>query len=198
MVRPVQRAAVSETRASRLDEFLPAYEFVERHSVPLAAPPRDALAAAKAATPREMPLVRGLFVLRSLPAFVRSGRGLPSAKDSSLAEQMVEFGFVPLCDDEAEVVLGFVGQPWRLTGGSMPRLGSAEEWLAFDAPGYVKAVMNFRADGERLTTETRVHATDAMSRRRFGRYWLVVAPFSGLIRRVWLRAAASRLAASGG
>lgn len=178
----------------RLDEFLPEYEFVERHAVSLATPPREALAAAKEATPGEMPLVRALFVLRSLPALVSRGRGLPSEKTRPLAEQMVEFGFVPLCDDEDEVVLGFVGQPWRITGGTMPRLHSADEWLAFDESGYVKAVMNFHSDGARLTTETRIHATDAASRRRFARYWRVIRPGSGLIRRSWLRAAARRLA----
>lgn len=177
---------------SRLDEFLPEFEFVERHAVALSVPAREALAAAKEATPGEMPLVRTLFALRSLPALVRRGRGLPSAKTRPLAEQMVEFGFVPLCDDEDEVVLGFVGQPWRLTGGTMPRLGSPEQWLAFAEPGFVKAVMNFRADGGRLTTETRIHATDPQSRRRFGRYWRVIRPGSGLIRRSWLRAAKRR------
>ncbi len=40
-----------------------------------------------------------------------------------------------------------------------------------------------------LRTETRVYASDASSRWRFRAYWLVVRPFSGLIRRSWLRAA---------
>jgi hypothetical protein len=192
VVRPLRCPAVS-----RLDEFLPEYEFVERHAVAAAVPAREAVEAAKAATPAEMRLVRMLFALRSLPALVRRGGGLPRARSRPLAEQMVAFGFVPLCDDEDEVILGFVGQPWRVTGGKMPRLAGAEEWLAFDKPGYAKAVMNFRADGARLTTETRVHIEDADSRRRFARYWRVIRPFSGVIRRVWLRAAASRLAAAG-
>ena len=143
-----------------------------------------------------MPLVRTLFALRSMPARVRRGRGLPAEPRRSLAEQMVGFGFVPLAEDGHEVVLGFVGQPWRLTGGSMPRLASARAWLDFDEPGYVKAAMSFRAvaDGSstKLETETRIHATDPTSRRRFGRYWLVIRPGSGLIRRSWLRAAKRR------
>ena len=40
-----------------------------------------------------------------------------------------------------------------------------------------------------LRTETRVQASDASARRRFLVYWLAVRPFSGLIRRAWLRAA---------
>jgi hypothetical protein len=48
--------------------------------------------------------------------------------------------------------------------------------------------LGFRFDGETLATETRVWAADPSSRRRFRRYWLVIRPCSGLIRRVWLRA----------
>lgn len=49
-----------------------------------------------------------------------------------------------------------------------------------------------RADGSGsvLSTETRVHAATARARRAFRLYWLVVGPFSALIRRRWLRAAA--------
>jgi hypothetical protein len=56
--------------------------------------------------------------------------------------------------------------------------------------------MNFSAGlvdaGTELCTETRVVATDADSRRRFGRYWRVIRPGSALIRRNWLAAAKRR------
>jgi hypothetical protein len=173
-----------------IDELFGEYDFAERHEVRVASP-RAALDAVKAVTPREMPLLRVLFALRSGPAVVVRGRGLPRAKDRPLVEQMVEFGFVPLAERDDELVFGFVGQPWRVLGGSMPRL-TRDDWLAFDSPGYVKAVMNFRAAESVLETETRIRATDEASRRRFRRYWLVIRPFSGLIRRVWLRASARR------
>ena len=48
--------------------------------------------------------------------------------------------------------------------------------------------MNFKAapaqDGALLTTETRMLATDEASRRRFARYWRLIRPASGLIRRL--------------
>ena len=47
-------------------------------------------------------------------------------------------------------------------------------------------------DGSRLETETRVFLTDRASRRRFAAYWLVIRPFSGLVRRRWLQAARRR------
>jgi hypothetical protein len=175
--------------ASKLDELLPSYDFSRVHRTPLAVPPSEALATVKAVTPGEMPLMRVLFALRSLPALVTRRRGLPAAKERPLVEQMIEFGFVPLAEEDDELVLGFVGQPWKLSGGSMPRLSSAAEWTAFDEPGYVKAAMNFRADGATLSTETRVRATDPGSRRRFTPYWRGIRPGSGLVRRSWLRAA---------
>jgi hypothetical protein len=48
--------------------------------------------------------------------------------------------------------------------------------------------MNFRFAGGILTTETRIEPTDALSGRRFRRYWMLIRPFSGLTRLVWLRA----------
>ena len=183
-------------RRSRLDELLPDYDFSERHSRTVGTAPAAALAAVKSATPAEMRLVRVLFALRSGPALLTRGRGLPSAPGHPLAEQMIEFGFVPLADAVDELVLGFVGQPWKLSGGTMPRLRSADEWIAFAEPGYVKAVMNFRAEavggGSTLETETRIAATDTRSRRRFSRCWVVIRPWSGLIRRSWLNAAKRR------
>ena len=53
-----------------------------------------------------------------------------------------------------------------------------------------------RGKGARLATETRVHELDSTARLRFRLYWLVVGPFSALIRRRWL-AAARRAAESG-
>jgi hypothetical protein len=47
-----------------------------------------------------------------------------------------------------------------------------------------------RADGSLLTTETRVHASTPRALRLFRLYWLLVGPFSALIRRRWLKAIA--------
>jgi hypothetical protein len=53
-----------------------------------------------------------------------------------------------------------------------------------------------RDHGALLATETRVHPLNSTARWRFRLYWLVVGPFSALIRRRWLSAA--RGAAAGG
>src|SRR4051812_30759241 len=175
-------------RPSRLDELLPHFDFVETHARRVGASPGAALAAARAATPGEMPGVRLLYALRSAPGLLNARRrGLPRRKGRSLWEQMLESGFLLLADEQDEIVLGYAGQPWKLAGGSPPEVSSAADWTRFSAPGYVKAGMSFRVEaaegGALLTTETRVLATDEASRRRFGRYWRVIRPGSGLIRR---------------
>jgi hypothetical protein len=43
-----------------------------------------------------------------------------------------------------------------------------------------------------LATEIRVLLTDERSRQALGRCWLVIRPFSGLIRRRWLAAVVRR------
>jgi hypothetical protein len=56
----------------------------------------------------------------------------------------------------------------------------------------VRLGMSFAAThdavGSRLTTETRVGASDRRALLAFRVYWLLVGPFSALIRRRWLRA----------
>jgi hypothetical protein len=167
-----------------LDELLPSYDFRERHSTLVDAPSAAALVAVKAATLREMAGVGPLFALR----------GIRAARDRPLVAELVRFGFDRLVDAEDELVLGYVGQPWRPTGGRRVRPATSEAWAAFDEPGYAKAALSFRAIDGRLETETRVRVTDEASRRRFALYWALVRPWSGLIRRSWLRAARRRAA----
>ena len=69
---------------------------------------------------------------------------------------------------------------------------TAEQCRKLAGPGWAKATMNFLIEPRRagcvVTTETRVHATDARTRRRFRAYWTLIYPGSTLIRRMWLRA----------
>jgi hypothetical protein len=68
------------------------------------------------------------------------------------------------------------------------------EFVAGLSPRGLQIAFDFRAeprpDGSLLTTETRVHALTPRARRLFRLYWLVVGPFSALIRRRWLKAIA--------
>lgn len=158
-------------------DALPVYHHSERHSIRVAASPERTLAAAREVTLGELPFVRLLARLRGLGP----GHG-------PLWEALLGAGFQPFGDD----TLVLVGRPWR--AGYERR--HVEDFIVFAEPGWAKMAIDLRAvpdgDGARLETETRVFLTDRPARRRFAAYWLVIRPFSGLIRRLWLRAAKRR------
>ncbi|MBA2462465.1 MAG: hypothetical protein H0V45_11965, partial [Actinobacteria bacterium] len=139
-----------------------------------AAAPQQALAAARETRLDELPVVRALFRLRGLT------RGPTGALWDALAAE----GFRTHGDE----TLVAVGKPWRLRGG----MRDVEDFAGFDEPGYAKMAMDVRHADGRLLTETRVLLTSRDARRAFRPYWLAVRPFSGLIRRSWLRAAKKR------
>jgi hypothetical protein len=152
-----------------LDAFLPAYDFSTRHAVAVAVDPVRADRALREVTFKEVPLVRALLVARGL--------GLRRGEDTVLGAMVPRATVLEDVPGEG-VVLTLSGQFWRLRGRGP------------EAPA--TAVIDFRAVPGSLATETRVHIPDPVSRRKFGRYWRVVRPFSGLIRMVVLRAAKRR------
>lgn len=171
-----------------LDELLPRWDFRERHGRTVAATPERVWDAINEVTLGEMPLARLLFRLR----------GMPQAADRPLLDQMLAGGFALLGEEPGrELAAGVVARMWR-PGGDVQEIAGGPEFVAFQRPGFAKGAMDFRVLGQaggastRVETETRVLATDAAARRAFGRYWLLVRPGSGFIRRVWLRAIAQR------
>jgi len=120
-----------------------------------------------------------------------------TARDEKIERFFLAHRFVVLSRSPTELVAGAVGSVWRPRGGLVP-LADAEAWRTASVPGTIKAAIDFRATeapgGSRLSTETRVLAADPRARRLFRLYWLVVGPFSALIRRRWLRAVARRAA----
>jgi hypothetical protein len=159
-------------------DALPIVHVRERHALSVQASPEEALAAGRAVTLDEVPVVRLLFRLRGLRALA----GAP------VWEVLGRQGFGPFGDD----TLVAVGRPWSPRGG----LREIADFAAFDERGYAKVALDLRArpvaTGALLETETRVFLTDVASRRRFRAYWLAIRPFSGLVRRRWLRAARRR------
>ena|SRR5438094_9660359 len=150
-----------------IDRVLPRYDVHEVHSIACTRSIEEALATPVAADP----LVRLLFRLRGLPT------------TGTIGDLFARMGFEELARDEREVVVGAAGTPWRPGGGVIP--------FAEAGPGTVRIAANFLVEGDRLSTETRVQAVDDAARRMFARYWRLVGPFSGVIRRRWLRRVAA-------
>jgi hypothetical protein len=154
-------------------DALPEYHHRERHSIAVGAPAGRALAAAREVQLADLPVVRGLVRLRGMR---------PQA--GSLWDAMRGTSFRERGDD----TLVAVGRPWQVRGG----MREVDDFDAFVEPGYAKMAVDLRfADGH-LVTETRVFLTSPEARRRFRAYWLLIRPFSGLTRRLWLRAAKRR------
>jgi hypothetical protein len=181
--------------ATVLDRLVPTFQAVERHSTTIAASTDHVWAALTQVTVGELRLFRLLMGVRVLPGWLL---GRPRARfdaEEPLLGWAVRFGFTILGEDtRRELVVGAIGQPWRLVGGRSVAVAGGEDFAAFDQAGYAKMAANFRlaplagARATRLSTETRVACTDATSARRFARYWWLIRPASGAIRRSWLAA----------
>ncbi len=187
---PVSRAA---RRESRLDEFLPVWQFSEYHETRVAAPPARVYEAIKNVKADEIALFRTLTWIR------RGGRQQPESilnagKTKSIIDVATSTTFVKLADDAPrELVIGTVVVAPRGTRGKL----TPEVFRKTLPPGFALAAMNFRVmpdgEGSLVTTETRVFANSDGARRRFARYWRIIYPGSALIRRMWLRAIEQRV-----
>lgn len=163
-----------------LSDALPEYHFRERHQRRVDASPEAVFAAIRSVTLAETPVARTLMRLR----------GMHAGSVRPIVEEMDAEGFVQLAETPLqELLYTAIGQPWKPVGGKRP---DAADFRAFAEPGYAKMGFNFWLEHGVLSTETRVLLTDERSRKLFRRYWLVIRPFSGLIRREWLRAIARR------
>jgi hypothetical protein len=166
-----------------LDDVLPESDFREVHRRRVVASTADLFAAVEAVTPAELPLFRLLIRLRSVGL-----RTLGRSLGEPLFAQLQAQGFVLLGRDAPrELVLGLVGTLWRIRGG-LRSVGDLAAFRAFGEPATVKVATNIAVEDGLVATETRVLASDAEARRRFRAYWLVVRPWSGAVRREWLRA----------
>jgi hypothetical protein len=178
---------------SRLDEFAPAWQFREFHTLTIDAPPDRVFEAIRQVRADE------IFLFRTLTWIRRAGRPLPESilnpgDRAPLIDVATRGGFVRLADEPPrELVLGTVIiAPPGARGTLTPELFKKPL-----PPGFALATMNFLVkpvghEGSVVSTETRVYANSAAARRRFAAYWRVIYPGSAMIRRMWLHAIRSR------
>jgi hypothetical protein len=177
---------------TRLDSFMPRWHFSEFHATRVNAPPAVVFRAVLETTADEIRLFRTLTAIR------RFGRPGPESILNAPGRQPIlevatRGGFVLLAEEvNREIVVGVVvaAPPQvRAVGRLTP-----ETFVGLDdRAGVAKATMNFLlapdgTDRTVLSTETRVFATDASAKHRFGPYWRTIYPGSSIIRYMWLRA----------
>jgi hypothetical protein len=186
---------------THLDDFMPVYQFSEFHSVRVAAPKEKVYAAIRSVTADEISLFRTFTWVRRL------GRPGPDSILNAPAHEPIldvatRTSFLLLADEpNHEIVLGtavIVPPGWRPKGRPTP-----EGFRALHDPGFAVAAMNFLVQDAGsgttiVTTETRIYATDAATRRRFALYWRTIYPGSSLLRYTWLRAVQRRSESSQG
>ncbi len=235
---PEQRVA---TPVTHLDEFLPAYQFGEFHSIRIQAPRERVYAALGEVSADEITFFRTLTWIR------RFGQPGPESilnppPNEPLLALALRTNFMKLAEEpNREIVLGTLA---AAPGGTpLKKNPTPEDFKALAAPqpsplpqasprssepageavdsqqsetkekpnteatdagaqssprkGFALAAINFRLEdvdnGETLlTTETRIYATDASTRRKVAAYWRVIYPGSALIRVMWLRAIRNR------
>jgi hypothetical protein len=175
-----------------IDSFVPVPDAAEEHNTQIAAN-REAVYQALWTTDFGGSwIVKGLLIFRSLPKLLLHPSRRTQANRRITLQTIIEAGFGILAEaPNREIVLGVTGPFWRPVGNVLPF--NKDNFRGAAPPGVACAVWNFAvADaGEGctiLSTETRIISGDSSSRRKFRAYWLFVRPFSGLIRRLMLRA----------
>jgi hypothetical protein len=176
---------------SLLEHFAPNPDAAEFHQIEVRASPDVVYRALWTTDLGRSPIVKALLTLRSLPGIILS-RGTGFARAELTLQTIIDAGFGLLSEQPGrEVVLGVSGRFWRLAGNLEPF--DPESFSRPVPPGMARAAWNFKVapsdgQGTTLSTETRVTCGDAASRTKFRFYWLVVRPFSGLIRSIMLKA----------
>lgn len=175
-----------------LDTASPRWQYRERHEILVRATPGVVSRAVKETTADE---IAGFQFLTAVRRFGRPGPEniLHAPGRLPLLDVATRTTFRLLADTPDEVVIG------TLVAGAGRAVvpANVSDFAALDStPGLAKATMNFRLMPEgnwtRVTTETRVFATDAATRRTFGWYWRAIYPGSAMIRVAWLRAIRAR------
>lgn len=193
LILPAPESRVTHVQ-TRLDEFMPVWQFSELHAIDVAAPPARVFEVMNRVRPDEILLFRTLIAIRSLGQPPPQSVQKAITAYESLHDIAVHSTFVVLADDPPrETVDGtIVGRP----PGPREPLTPAIFHKALP-PGYALAAMNTivtpnGSGGSRVSTETRVFANSPAARRRFAAYWRVIYPGSALIRRMMLRAIRQR------
>ncbi len=171
-----------------LDEYMPDYDVVERHSVVVNAPADEAFRAACEMDLQDSTVVQLLFKSRALifgaiPGREQAGQGIIT--------RMIALGWGKL--DELpgrEIVMGSATQPWEADVVFRPI--PSERFASFHNKGFVKIAWTLRVDPLTETTstfrtETRAIACGSLARSKFRPYWAFLSPGIALIRLAMLR-----------
>jgi hypothetical protein len=179
-----------------IDPFAPHPDAAEIHTIEIAAPPEAVYRALRTTNFADSFVIRCLLALRALPRLFKRRRRAATRLHTLTLDTVLQGSFGVLAEDPGrEIVIGVTGRFWRPIDNTSPF--NEQHFRDAVRPGFARAIWNFAVREGRngrtiLSTETRVVCGDRSSRRMFRVYWLVVRPFSGLIRILMLRAVRKR------
>ena len=195
MSRSVTPGLQSSAANHGIDQYAPSFQFRELHDTVVQAPPDRVFAAIQAVSAGEIALFHAFTWIR------RGGADGPESllnppPNKPILKVATDTGFMLLLEQPPqEVVIGavLVAPP----GTKRPDAFTPDDYQRITAPGFAMATMNFRVEpagggASRLSTETRVFATDRATVRLFTPYWRMIFPGSAILRITWLRAIKAR------
>lgn len=174
-------------RATLLDTVMPEYQFSERHSARVHADPARVLQAVRQSTFRDMKSLLTLLKFRGAALRHDDSSAFREWQDKPILDSFVASGYV--LGGGAREIVACGGA--NLAAAAPLRARTLQEFAAYREPRAVKIAFGFdvkdAGDGwSSITAETRVVATDVASRGGMARYWRLIVPGSGLLRRQWL------------
>jgi hypothetical protein len=187
---PVTGAPVVAGGSTELDRVLPQYDRSERHQIRVHSQCESVRRAVDEVTFAD---IRGFSTLMSL----RAGRTVRAQPRPILTAMTGPgAGFTLLANTGGEFVAGNVGRPWK-NERPLP-IRDADAFRQYSGGGYSKIAFNLQVVPDepgwcKVSTETRILATDEPARRAFTRYWRVIYPGSAFVRVLWLDAVERRL-----
>jgi len=182
---PAATTRVAQPR-TRLDDVMPEYQFSEIHALRVHARTEQVMRATRESTFGDMTSLAMLLKVRGAAIRTPAPRG-GDLQDKRVLDAFSASGYLLDGSDHEIVLFGAA----NVRKQRRPDLRTAQQFVDYRERGSVKMAFDIRAeeagDGwSVLSTETRVMALDDATRSGMGRYWRLIVPGSGLLRRQWL------------
>ena len=159
-----------------IDKYLPGYSFKEYHETLINSPIEKVYKKAKNFDLSKSNLIKWLFKIRGLPTNRMNLQGFISDMGFTNIEENIPI----------ENLIGFWAR-YKIAPVTSP-----DDFINNSYQARVKVVWNFyleelSSNQTRLSTETRVLCMSPFTKLTFGLYWIIIKPFSGVIRKKMLQ-----------
>jgi hypothetical protein len=181
---PAPTIRVAQPR-TLLDDVMPEYQFFEKHSARVHARPEQVMQAVRQSTFGDMKSLVTLLKIRA--AALRIHDTGVFLQDKRVLDAFLASGYLSGGSGHEIAMCGV----WNVRANRRPEVHTLQEFADYREQGAVKMAFDFNVEeaGEgwsTISTVTRVLALDDSTRRGMGRYWRLIVPGSGLLRRQWL------------